>query len=207
MRAGEGAAGGAVTIAARGELACIIILDIDRRQIAQSRFQRPLQGEDSVGKRAACRIGRRRGHAAEPIHRLDARGGDRGAGFRHLAFDRGEKALGALADFQQPVALAHGAVECVETRAMRAVERRDHPVEKAAAFGCRAGKHAVHGRNEPQNLQILAKGAGPAGLFAVDLDDSPRRCAARADLLAGAQRNLRAVAPEPRRDGPAAIAF
>ena len=83
---------------------------------------------------------------------------------------------------QQPVALLHGALELADARPVAGIEAGDQPIQEPAPLGGGPGEQAVHGRRQPDHLDMVGERAGSRLILAVDAHDA---AAAATGLRAG----------------------
>ena len=70
--------------------------------------------------------------------------------------------------FQQPVARAQRALQRIDAAAVLGIDRQHEPVEEAAALGGRAIEQPIHGRDEPDDAQVIGESRRRRDRLAVD---------------------------------------
>ena len=119
-----------------------------------------------------------------------------------------KRASSKHAVLEQAVALAHGALEMADARAVAGIEAQDQPVEKAAALGGRAGEQAIHGRRQPDHLDVVGRArlsrtaSSPSMRTTRPRARSPPGRQARADLDGTARRRVHARGDRPEPSPP-----
>ena len=94
--------------------------------------------------------------------------------------------------FEQPVAVAQGPVERVDTGAVAGIDREHQAIEEAPALARRAREQAVHRRRQPDDTQMLGEGGG--GRDGDTLDPAAAR-----PLAGGLRRRCQDARVRPRR--------
>src|SRR5688572_20520125 len=136
MGSDKGPPGGPVALACFAEEADIIVLDLNRRPLAQRIFERSFElqdgkGEGAVGALMPCRFD----EAREPGDGIEARGGNGDCRFPHLLLEPRKMRWRSFPDLEQPVPLAHGAIEPAAWHAHLRIDGKREPIEKAPALG------------------------------------------------------------------------
>ena len=112
------------------------------------------------GKRTGCvALAPRKNGCSEASQSLDTCRCARDTGFSHQAFQAGKLEFVRNAVLQQPVALAHRALEPVGNETKRGVEAQCQAVKERSAVGSWPGKEPVHGRREPNDLHMVGEHA------------------------------------------------
>ena len=163
----------------------VVVLDVDGRPCAaRSASSVPTRASSAQGKSAAgARVAPRADRGRELGDGRGARGGDRNAGLGHDALEALEARRLAHVVSQQAVALLHGALELPEQRCGSsgrgtAISRS----RKRRRSDAGPGEQAVHGRRQPDHLDVLGERAGACLRLAVDAHDA---AAARPASAAG----------------------
>ena len=204
MRSFKGPGGGPVALAALFESGAKFILDLGRRARGKRRFEPPFERDRSPREGAFAAL---RAHALdqrhEPAGRIEPCGGDRRARFRHLLLEPLEQSARPLPHLEQPVPLPHRPVVAAKRAPHLGIDGKHEPVEKAPPLGGGTGEQTVHGRDEPDQIDIFGESAR-ALLFAGDAHGPAGRLLARAGGKAGADLDLVLARHHSCRDGEAA---
>ena len=64
------------------------------------------------------------------------------------------------------------ALEVADARPVAGIEAGDQPIQEPAPLGCGTGEQAVHGRREPDHLDVVGERTGSRLILAVDAHDT-----------------------------------
>ena len=131
-----------------------------RLDLADERQARPGEGRGVVA------LGQDRAGEAADAFGAGRRDGD--AEFGGLALHRVEPRAVPATFLQELVAAAQGALEPADPRAMLGVDGEHEAVEKLAPLASGAAEQGVHRRRQPDEAQVIGKGARGADGGAVD---------------------------------------
>src|SRR5262245_13891931 len=164
----KGSRGRSVALAALLETPAKFVLDFGRRARPKRRFEPPFERDRGPREGAVAALGAHAlDQACEPRRRLEPCRSDRNARFRHLFFQPLEQSARPLAHLEQPVPLPHRPVVAAERAPHLGIDRKHEPVEEAPPLRRRSREETVHGRDEPDEIDIFGKRAR-ASLFAGD---------------------------------------